>query len=89
MELWIFLFHVLPGTLGTKCSSTTRWWYPLDMVKRGHCLCFRSSAFTADLAFRKELFQATQSIIITKVRNDGYTVIWQLLNMFERHGSFL
>ena len=56
MELWIFLFHVWPGTLGTKCSSITRWWYPLDMVKRGHCPCFRSSAFTADLAFRKELF---------------------------------
>ena len=51
-----FLFHVWPGTLGTKCSSTTRWWYPLDMVKRGHYPCFRSSAFTADLAFRKELF---------------------------------
>ena len=58
------------------------------MVKRGHYPCFRSSVFTADLAFRNELFQATQSIIITKVRNDGYTVIWQLLNMFERHGSF-
>ena len=58
------------------------------MVKRGHYPCFRSSVFTADLAFRKELFQATQSIIITKVRNDGYTMIWQLLNMFERHGSF-
>ena len=45
------------------------------MVKRGHYPCFRSSVFTADLAFRKELFQATQSIIITKVRNGEYTVI--------------
>ena len=69
-ELWIFLLHIWPGTSGAKCSSITRWWYPLDMVKRSHCPCFRSIAFTADL-----VTVLSYSIIITKVRNYGYTVI--------------
>ncbi|XP_073255165.1 uncharacterized protein [Porites lutea] len=49
-------------TSGAKCSSITRWWYPLDMLKRSHCPCFRSIAFTADL-----VTVLSYSIIITKV----------------------
>ena len=59
MDLWIFIFHFWPDTSGTKCPSITRWWYPLDMETRDHCPCFRSSAFTADLAFREELLEAS------------------------------
>ena len=87
MELWIFSLPCLTRNIGYKMFFHNKVVVPSGYGEKRSLSVFPFKCVYSRFGFPWGIV-LSYSIIITKVRNAGYIVIWKLLNMFEPLGPF-